>query len=160
VPAGYNPITGRPYNYVPPPPAPGGVVTPPKLPGTPGSAFHHYGNWGGPGWANGGWNPEDGFLPLPGDPRYKAPVDKRDACYEGHDRCINGCPKCPIKENAECIQACDYKLAACLRSAGYRGLESWSFDTWIPGIIHATPPPPPDKNVNPWGFSPMPPAGF
>ncbi len=40
-----------------PPKEKGGVVAPPEPPGHEG--FHHYGNWGGPGWANGGlsWPP-------------------------------------------------------------------------------------------------------
>ena len=103
-------------------------------------SFHWYGNWGGPGWANGGWNPEDGPLPDPGDPDYVPPIDERDACYEGHDRCIHGCPNGPCpddrKARSNCMEGCDHALAQCLRDTGHRGLESWSFDTWIPWIIH------------------------
>jgi RHS repeat-associated protein len=56
------------------------------------SGFYHYGNWGGPGWANGGWNYEDDPQPEPGSLDYVPPIDERDACYEKHDRCIADCP--------------------------------------------------------------------
>lgn len=76
--------------------------------------FHWYGNWGGPGWANGGWNPESGPLPNPGDPDYRPPLDDRDRCYEGHDRCINACGPCENQAQSDCIEGCDYVLAGCL----------------------------------------------
>lgn len=106
--------------------------------------FHWYGNWGGPSWANGGWNSEDGSLPDPGDSDYVSPIDERDACYEAHDRCINRCPSSvsdnPCYENkgarSDCVEACDHDLAQCLRDTGHKGLESWSFDTWIPWLVH------------------------
>jgi integrase/recombinase XerD len=119
----------------------GGVRPPPKPPGTPCSSFHHYGNWGGPGWANGGWNSEDGLLP-PYDESL-APKDDRDRCYKDHDYeiadCVTGkdCP-CPEdkKKASDCIKQADHKLANCLRDAGVRGLEPWAFDTVIPCFIH------------------------
>ena len=120
--------------------------------------FHHYGNWGGPGWANGGWNYESDPQPKPGDLGYNPPWDARDACYEQHDRCISNCPdpnnyqKCPpgrgsasqnakrsaAAENAhsDCVESCDHQLASCLRKAGYRGIESFMFDTLIPWLVH------------------------
>lgn len=94
--------------------------------------FHHYGNWGGRGWANGGWNPETGDLPGPGDPGYNAPIDARDACYEAHDRCISGCPKCPEEALRECVAGtCDPQLSSCLSEVRQR-LEAWLFRTIIP----------------------------
>lgn len=118
------------------PSAPGGITTTPKPPESPASAFHHYGNWGGPGWASGGWRPEDGPLPKPGEPGYNAPVDARDICYQEHDYGINDCPKCPKDKYRKCIQGCDHKLADCLRRAEVRGPEPWAFDTLIPNYIH------------------------
>ncbi len=122
-----------------PPVEKGEVIAPPKPPGAPG--FHHYGNWGGPGWANGGWNAEDGLLP-PYDESL-APKDDRDRCYKDHDYeiadCITGkdCP-CPEdkKKVSDCIEKADHKLANCLRDAGVRGLEPWAFDTVIPWLVH------------------------
>jgi len=122
-----------------PPKEKGGVVAPPGPPGHKG--FHHYGNWGGPGWANGGWNSEDGLLP-PYDESL-APKDDRDRCYKDHDYeiadCVTGkdCP-CPEdkKKVSDCIEKADHKLANCLRDAGVRGPEPWAFDTVIPWLIH------------------------
>ena len=79
----------------------GGVKAPKKPKGHKG--FHHYGNWGGPGWANGGWNREaDDLPPLPEDPfnppegsDFVPPVNNRDMCYVAHDYCINKCPSEP-----------------------------------------------------------------
>src|ERR1051326_8247911 len=46
---------------------PGPVPTPIPAPTTvPDGGFRYHGNWGGPGWANGGWNPESGLLPRAG----------------------------------------------------------------------------------------------
>ncbi|MBJ7424441.1 MAG: hypothetical protein JHD23_08110 [Akkermansiaceae bacterium] len=118
----------------------GGVRPLPKPPGTPCSSFHHYGNWGGPGWANGGWNSEDGLLP-PYDESL-APKDDRDRCYKNHDYCIAGCigNDCPCPEDkkkaSECIEKCDYELSSCLEKAGAGGLESWAFRSVIPCLIH------------------------
>jgi RHS repeat-associated protein len=118
----------------------GGVTAPPRPEGHGG--FHHYGNWGGPGWANGEWRSETDPLPDPDNPDpddpYNPPVDDRDACYEGHDRCINGCPdqECYPDEHSDCVEGCDEELAQCLRDTGNRGLESWAFDTVIPWLVH------------------------
>jgi RHS repeat-associated protein len=118
----------------------GGVTAPPRPEGHGG--FHHYGNWGGPGWANGEWKSETDPLPDPDNPDpddpYNPPVDDRDACYEGHDRCINGCPdqECYPDEHSDCVEGCDEELAQCLRDNGNRGLESWAFDTVIPWLVH------------------------
>lgn len=120
----------------------GGICAPPKPENHEG--FHHYGNWGGAGWANGGWNYESCPLPKPCDPDYKPPVDDRDACYEEHDRCINPCPA-PTNDPrgaTKCIRNCDHKLADCLRKAGYDGWEAWAFDGPIPFYYHAYPPKP------------------
>jgi RHS repeat-associated protein len=116
----------------------GGVTAPPKPPGAPG--FHHYGNWGGPGWANGGWNSEDNLLP-PYD-ESKKPVDKRDKCYKEHDYEIAACAgdDCPCSEDkqkaSDCIEKADHKLSRCLENAGAGGVESWAFDTIIPWLVH------------------------
>jgi len=107
-----NPYAPNPWDKTPPPPG-----------------FRWYGFWGGPGWANGEWRPESGPLPKPGDPRYRSPIDQRDACYEGHDQCINGCPKCPKKANSNCIKGCDHTLAKCLYRVGkfFEGRQSKCF---------------------------------
>ena len=94
-----------------------------------------YGNWGGPGWANGEGRPESGSLPKPGDSDYKPPIDSRDSCYEGHDQCISACPKCPTATNSKCIKGCDHTLANCLYKAG-EYFEGLLFDTLIPWLIH------------------------
>jgi RHS repeat-associated protein len=122
-----------------PPKEKGGATAPPKPPGHKG--FHHYGNWGGPGWANGGWNYEDGMLP-PFDE--SAPhTDERDLCYKHHDYDIAKCETgedCPCPEDkkkvSDCIEEADKKLADCLRDAGVKGLEPWAFDTIIPWLVH------------------------
>jgi RHS repeat-associated protein len=103
-------------------------------------SFHWHGNWGGPGWVNGGWGSEDGPIPLPGDPNYKKPVDEEDACYEGHDRCLNACPKCPDKAKSDCAEKCDHTLAECLGKLKNKTprtrITEWSFRTWIPWFVH------------------------
>ncbi len=45
--------------------------------------FHWHGNYGGPGWSNGGSNSESGKLPRSDEWGYKPPVpgDEEDACY-------------------------------------------------------------------------------
>lgn len=105
---------------------------------TPGS-FHHHGNWGGPGWANGEWRYESDPFPREGEEGYNAPIDARDRCYYEHDTCINDCfkMKCPTKTKlSECVRKCDRDLAQCLRDSGNGGLESWAFDTFIPEYWH------------------------
>lgn len=123
-------------------------------PGLSPSSFHHYGNWGGPGYAAGGYVKET-ELTLED---FNFPVkDARDACYRDHDKCI--WEKHDIKE-------CDHKAASCLRAyissisnekkfdngfalteitalekeaKGFLGTlpaEAASFDTWIPNKVH------------------------
>ena len=120
-------------------PKKGGITAPPKPRGHKG--FHHYGNWGGPGWANGGWNSEDGLLPPYNES--KKPVDARDRCYKDHDYCIAACvtgEDCPCPEDkkkaSDCIEKCDHELAACQRNAGMTGIEPWAFDNVIPWLVH------------------------
>jgi RHS repeat-associated protein len=74
-----------------------------------------------------------------GQPGYIAPVDSRDACYEAHDRRICACPdyNCDPTTHFECVQKADHLLAQCLRLIRKNGLESWSFDTWIPKMVHS-----------------------
>jgi RHS repeat-associated protein len=116
-------------------PAPGPAPTP--IPPPPG--FHHYGNWGGPGWANGGWNSESGPLPDPGSPRYVPPIDERDKCYEQHDRCIHNCPTSPNHGNGR-VRQCDHELHDCLNNLRQRTIgsrfDSWLFGGPIPWLVH------------------------
>jgi RHS repeat-associated protein len=122
-------------------PEPGPAPTP--IPGWgPGPGFRWHGYWGGPGWVNGQWRPESGAGPLPGpsDPTYRPPQDEEDACYEEHDKCINGCPECPKIANSECTRGCDAKLHICLdninnKTFGSR-LASWLFFWLIPTYVH------------------------
>jgi RHS repeat-associated protein len=81
-------------------------------------SFRWYGNWGGPGWASGGWmNESDPNLPRnPGDPGYNPPRDQRDNCYYGHDTCLNGCTYiCNPSDRSNCRVQCDYNLSSCLQ---------------------------------------------
>jgi len=117
----------------------GGVKAPPKPKGHKG--FHHYGNWGGPGWADGGWNSENGLLPPYNEST--PPVDERDKCYKDHDYCIAECvtgEDCPCPEDkkkvSDCIEKCDHALADCLRDAGVKGMEPWMLHTMIPWLVH------------------------
>jgi RHS repeat-associated protein len=48
-----------------------------------------YGNWGGPGWVSGHIRSESDPIPNPGDPDYRAPINKMDALFEKHDRDMN-----------------------------------------------------------------------
>jgi RHS repeat-associated protein len=114
---------------------PGPAPTP--TPAPPG--FHWYGNWGGPGWANGGWNRESGPLPNRGDPNYVTPIDERDRCYEQHDRCIHNSPSSPDHGNG-CVRQCDHELHDCLnrltnKTIGSR-FDSWLFGGPIPWLVH------------------------
>lgn len=121
-------------------PTPGPVPTPIPEPVTlPDSGFRYHGNWGGPGWANGGWNPESGLLARPGGRAYVPPVDPEDSCYEGHDRCIHDCPGCPSHGNS-CVRECDRKLVVCLGRLVHPSFRiqatAWAFDTFIPYFLH------------------------
>jgi len=127
-------VGGVTYPWIPP-----GACLPghPHSNTIPRDSFHWYGNWGGPGWANGRYQPESGYpLPLPGESGYKRHIDSRDACYESHDRCINLCHEVHRGTSSICVRSCDHSLAECLRRNGHRGIESWSFDTWIPKLCH------------------------
>lgn len=101
--------------------------------------FRFHGNWGGPGWANGGWGSESGPLPAVDDPQYVLPKDPEDPCYEQHDRCIHDCPTCPSKGNA-CVKNCDARLADCLWALPSKSLRvritAGLFDSFIPFWIH------------------------
>ncbi len=78
-------------------------------------SFFHHGNWGGPGWAAGGWNSEAGLTKQD----FQVPaIDARDACYKGHDKCIWKA----TQKGGSCgntvsdqIESCDYALASCLK---------------------------------------------
>ncbi|MEI8122542.1 MAG: RHS repeat-associated core domain-containing protein, partial [bacterium] len=90
-----------------------------------------YGNYGGPGWTNGGLEHEKfpDRNPHPGDigpPKGPTPWDGTDTCYMNHDICIAACkhpPKqCPKKGNvanvfAKCKRDCKIELQQCLRKA-------------------------------------------
>ena len=119
---------------------PGPVPTPIPAPTTvPDGGFRYHGNWGGPGWANGGWNPESGLLPRAGSRGYVPPTDPEDSCYEGHDRCIHDCPQCPTHGNG-CVRECDCKLVICLGRLAHQSFRiqatAWAFDTFIPYFFH------------------------
>jgi len=51
--------------------------------------FWYWGNWGGPNWVSGRRRSESEPIPNPGDPNYRAPMDKMDALFEKHDRDLN-----------------------------------------------------------------------
>ena len=86
---------------------------------------HWYGNYGGPGWTNGGW--EDKKFPNRNPPPKKIgppygpkPWDQTDACYMDHDRCYamcknSNCPK-TSEELRKCKCNCDRALQRCLRA--------------------------------------------
>jgi len=89
--------------------------------------YEHYGNYGGPGWTNGGpekdqfpdRNPKPGQIGPPyGDP----PIDDQDACYLNHDRGYAACKwneknlKCQERMR-KCKRAVDEALIRCLIKA-------------------------------------------
>ena len=65
--------------------------------------WHWYGNWGGPGWANGEELSESDSTPLPkrGDSNYRPPIDKLDRLFEKHDRDLWNAHNLP-RDNGEC----------------------------------------------------------
>ena len=85
-----------------------------------------WGNWGGPGWVSGHIRPESDPIPNPGDPDYRAPIDKMDALFEKHDRGINGAHKlkrCPGESDEEfakrqeaAVEQADQDLASGLKT--------------------------------------------
>jgi len=91
-----------------------------------------YGNYGGPNWNNGTNRSEQDPIIPPNDPRYKPPIDARDACYQQHDICLNHCQdiKCPA-ERQKCRHACDNALSTCLQNVspqtGTMPYEEWLF---------------------------------
>ena len=103
------------------------------------SRFQWHGNWGGPGWSNGGWNPESGNIPSPDDPNYKRPTDPEDKCYYLHDLCTHNCPQCPTHGN-QCVKACDQALHRCLDALPHKAIgsmaTSFAMHTFIPGLFH------------------------
>jgi RHS repeat-associated protein len=111
--------------------------------------FRWYGNWGGPGWASGGWqNESDPKLPrTPSDPGYNPPRDQRDACYYGHDTCLNGCTYiCNPDQRSKCRVQCDYSLSNCLQSLPDDYTNNWrngieDIGVWLlaAGIITGNP---------------------
>ena len=98
--------------------------------------FHWYGNWGGPGWASGGWNSESNVnMPRnPSNPNYKEPINKRDRCYYGHDTCLNDCTYiCNPDARKNCRVECDKKLSNCLQNLPKSYTKTWggSVCRWI-----------------------------
>ena len=98
-------------------------------------SFHWYGNYGGPGWANGG-KVNDGWY----DPTktYKDPVDALDACYKEHDKCYENCRnnnKC-AKDQDSCMSNCDYASVPCQLSALKNSNLQWNgYLQAIPGAL-------------------------
>ena len=109
----------------------------------PSPPFHWHGNYGGPGWSNGGRNSETGPLPMPGEPGYVPPVpgDEEDACYQAHDYCIHniGRGSCP-SSNSHPIRKCDDELHQCLNNMKRKTLgsrfTSWAFSGPIQILAH------------------------
>jgi RHS repeat-associated protein len=95
-------------------------------------AFHHHGNWGGPGWAAGKWIPERYLKESDFDVK---PRDARDKCYWGHDKCIWQCYQDPCKNEEQllaCVRACDRELSACLHSLPMSSPHYWVTDQGLP----------------------------
>ena len=86
--------------------------------------FHHYGDWGGPGWAGGrevsdGWNNPKSKNYVPGLANKDA-VDPLDQCYKEHDIDYEDCreifPYCPEKQG-KCMSDADDKAVKCQQVA-------------------------------------------
>jgi RHS repeat-associated protein len=116
-----------------------GLMGAPPSPPAPAAEFKWYGNYGGPGWSSGGWRPEDGPIPQPGQPGYKPPIDQQDACYEKHDRCIHNCTNCELPGHY-CIRSCDRNLHLCLDMISTKTIQSImtsvGFSWLIPQYFH------------------------
>ncbi|HEX3365538.1 RHS repeat-associated core domain-containing protein [Phenylobacterium sp.] len=113
--------------------------------------FWYFGNWGGPGWANGQWlNEAADYLPKPGDRDYHAPRNRQDACYEKHDRCIHQvynsdsrkmCLILPQRNNPG-VQQCDHAVSKCLSTLPWYGktpdsiVAEFGFRSMIPNDFH------------------------
>jgi hypothetical protein len=119
-----------------------------------------FGRWGGPGWGSGRWVPERYLRPGDfdvNDPNLR-PVDPRDWCYYGHDKCIWKCYS-DQKNNSECVdekavnrcvRQCDRELGNCLGKLPWGDLpkgdtrwrtwpapvEGWLFWSLIPFYSH------------------------
>ena len=88
--------------------------------------FWFYGNYGGPDWTGGQWQPwedlGDPFAPgLP--PGFALPMDAQDGCYLDHDRCyaqsrvrIKRSGKCDPNQSHQDQSKCDIQLVRCLNS--------------------------------------------
>lgn len=77
-------------------------------------AFHHYGNFGGPGWSGGRYVSED---KMTLQDMNVAAIDSLDKCYKNHDICIymcynnNSCSSGLTR--GVCVALCDFKLSNC-----------------------------------------------
>jgi len=88
------------------------------------SCFYYYGNYGGPGWTGGQWQPwEDFGDPWSSDPNPPAglalPTNAQDACYMDHDRCYARARhprdgKCSKSQESAADRSCDGELMYCL----------------------------------------------
>jgi len=78
--------------------------------------FHYYGNYGGPGWSNGGLDPGSRLPPGQTGPPYgPPPIDDQDACYLVHDIAYKKCQPCKSDFNRTGCQRCaDEALVRCL----------------------------------------------
>lgn len=85
------------------------------------SCFFYYGNYGGPGWTGGQWQPWEklGDPFHPGIPAGMAPpIDAQDACYMNHDRCYAQSRVSNVgSEQKESLgeRTCDGELMQCLQ---------------------------------------------
>jgi RHS repeat-associated protein len=105
-----------------------------------GQPFRWYGEWGGPGWASGGWRPEIGTIPAPGQFGYAGPIDAQDTCYMHHDMCLHDNTECPVAHGNLYVHECDYRLRDCLNALPHKTLQSritaWGFDGPIQKYVH------------------------
>jgi len=103
------------------------------------SDFQFYGNWCGPGWTGGQWEPYDpshdtdvmsiGISPtyqlgVIRTPYYKPPVDALDAACETHDKCYYSCRannRCDQAARRSCMSECNQTLASGAWNAGFSG---------------------------------------
>ena len=69
------------------------------------------------------------YIPGPGDPNYRPPTDKQDACYEGHDRGYQGCQKAfggcggvgkDEKGLRKCRRQRDDEMQRCLKDSRFK----------------------------------------
>jgi RHS repeat-associated protein len=118
--------------------------------------YHHQGNYGGPGYTNGGWE-KDQFPdrnPKPediGPPKGPPPVNAEDACYMEHDRCFARCKhgKCkgdPAKLE-KCKARCNVELIKCLKKTKLSPTNAMAQEFF--GTFGSGDPRPP-KTTPPW----------